>query len=418
MAGTECGTTTDHHVRQLADALAEVDVSGLDETALLATLSCVRTAQRVLDGVVARLAARADVLASTGSAAPATETLRGAGTVGANQARTEARRATTAAAFPAAGRALNRGEISAAHVDVLASLTANLDDDQLAKLDGDALATEAGRLPVETFRRLVRRTIDALTGDHGLDETLKQQQQTKLRWGVNPKTGVGWLSGEFCPETHEKLINAVEAQMDRLCASSTEPLNKDATLAGAALIDLITGPRSDSGSGSGRPSIIVVADADTMAGRSPDTAIRQTETGRDVAPETIARLACDATLRRVTLDEGGVPINVGRQYRTATSGQWAAIKALHTSCAWDGCDAPISWCQLHHIHEWEHGGPTDLDNLIPLCSRHHHRVHEGRWSIKMLPDRSVDIFKPDGTHHATAAPPTRRSPRPSTVMRC
>jgi hypothetical protein len=111
-------------------------------------------------------------------------------------------------------------------------------------------------------------------------------------------------------------------------------------------------------------------------------------------------------MRRVTLDNG-VPIDVGRHYRTATDAQWAAIKAIHSTCAWGGCDAPISWTQLHHIHEWKHGGPTDLDNLVPLCSRHHHRVHEGKWSIKLLPDRTLEIHKPDGTHHQTVQPPQR-----------
>jgi hypothetical protein len=30
---------------------------------------------------------------------------------------------------------------------------------------------------------------------------------------------------------------------------------------------------------------------------------------------------------------------------------------------------------------WLDGGPTDLDNLVPLCSRHHHLHHEGRFRL-------------------------------------
>ena len=26
---------------------------------------------------------------------------------------------------------------------------------------------------------------------------------------------------------------------------------------------------------------------------------------------------------------------------------------------------------MHHIDHWETGGPTDLENLIPVCTRHH-----------------------------------------------
>ena len=138
-----------------------------------------------------------------------------------------------------------------------------------------------------------------------------------------------------------------------------------------------------------------------------DRSVCQTETGHDIPVQTVDRLSCDAVIRRVTLDETGVPVNVGRRYRTATDAQWAALKAVYSSCAWEGCDRPITWCQAHHIREWEHGGRTDLDNLVPLCTQHHHRVHEGQWHIKLLPDRTLEIHRPDGTHHTTTPPPMR-----------
>ena len=32
-------------------------------------------------------------------------------------------------------------------------------------------------------------------------------------------------------------------------------------------------------------------------------------------------------------------------------------------------------CLAHHLREWEHGGPTTLNNLALLCGRHHTIVH-------------------------------------------
>ncbi len=132
--------------------------------------------------------------------------------------------------------------------------------------------------------------------------------------------------------------------------------------------------------------------------------------GHSVPPETVDRMACNAVLRRVVFDRRGVPIDVGRRYRTGTDCQWAAITAMHSTCTWDGCDRPITWCQLHHIQEWEHGGPTDLDNLIPLCSRHHHQVHEGKWTVRLHADRSLQIYQPDGEPWAVVPTPTRGPP--------
>ena len=32
------------------------------------------------------------------------------------------------------------------------------------------------------------------------------------------------------------------------------------------------------------------------------------------------------------------------------------------------------------IH-WANGGPTEIDNLIMVCHRHHRSVHEGGWNV-------------------------------------
>jgi hypothetical protein len=110
------------------------------------------------------------------------------------------------------------------------------------------------------------------------------------------------------------------------------------------------------------------------------------------------------------LDPKGLPINVGRTHRSATDAQWEAIRAIYDSCAWPGCDRRLSWCQAHHIHEWSQGGPTDLDNLVPLCSRHHHKVHDQKWKIKLKPTRQLQIHHPNGGLYQTTDPPTRKHP--------
>ena len=38
--------------------------------------------------------------------------------------------------------------------------------------------------------------------------------------------------------------------------------------------------------------------------------------------------------------------------------------------------------EAHHIRHWIDGGPTVVENLVPLCLRHHFMVHEGGWTIQ------------------------------------
>ncbi|HEY5886078.1 MAG TPA: HNH endonuclease signature motif containing protein, partial [Acidimicrobiales bacterium] len=55
----------------------------------------------------------------------------------------------------------------------------------------------------------------------------------------------------------------------------------------------------------------------------------------------------------------------------------------------EGCDVEFDWCEIHHLHPWEKGGPTDLGNLAPLCSYHHHWVHECGIEPQIQPDRTL-----------------------------
>lgn len=381
-----------------------LDVSQCDERELKGALGQLRAAQRCLDGLVMRVGARLNELAVHGEAAPAAETMRGGGAVGAAQARREAARVDAAASLPGLGEAVANGEMSGEHVDALTRHTKDLDQAQRAAVDADALIEQAKHLPPETFGRLVKRTIEQVTADHGLADTVAKQAVSEFRHWFDERAGMGRFSGALDPERYEMLINAVGQHTSSLAAAGG--VEKTKNLAAQALVELVVG----TGSRSSRirlPSITVVVDRETMMRGPHERSVRQTEAGHDVAAASVARLCCDAVIRQVMLDRRGVPINVGRKHRTATDGQWTAIKAMYSTCAWSNCDAPISWCQAHHIHEWEHGGPTDLCNLVPLCSRHHHRVHEGGWHIRLKPDRQVEIYKPDGTHHTTVPTPMR-----------
>jgi hypothetical protein len=69
---------------------------------------------------------------------------------------------------------------------------------------------------------------------------------------------------------------------------------------------------------------------------------------------------------------------------------------------------PFHKCQVHHIEYWENGGRTDLDNQVPLCSRHHHAAHEGGWTLSLDPEtRALGFQTP------IAGPPDYRCRRDS-----
>lgn len=69
-------------------------------------------------------------------------------------------------------------------------------------------------------------------------------------------------------------------------------------------------------------------------------------------------------------------------------------------CQFPGCDRRRH-LKAHHRISWLNGGPTDLDNLILLCQRHHTRVHADQISIEASDRQSCTqqwrFLRADGT---------------------
>ena len=57
-----------------------------------------------------------------------------------------------------------------------------------------------------------------------------------------------------------------------------------------------------------------------------------------------------------------------------------AITQRDRGCRFPGCDRKASWCEAHHVEPWQHGGPTNINNLVLLCAFHHHVVHRQGWT--------------------------------------
>jgi hypothetical protein len=118
------------------------------------------------------------------------------------------------------------------------------------------------------------------------------------------------------------------------------------------------------------------------------------DTGEAVSAGVIRQIACDARILPVVLDGHSVPLDIGRARRLYTGAARTAILIRDGGCAFPGCDRPPKWCDIHHIHSWIHGGPTNRDNGVALCGFHHRLVHTDTWTIVMGPDRRPDFIAP------------------------
>ena len=152
------------------------------------------------------------------------------------------------------------------------------------------------------------------------------------------------------------------------------------------------------------PEFCAVVGWDRILDDACSNGLCETSDGQFIAPASLRRMLCDAAVYPVILGGDGQVLDAGRTTRTVTPAQRQSLRAMHRTCGNPSCRVPFDSCRIHHIRWWTRDlGPTDLENLLPLCEKDHHLVHEGGWTLTMTPDRVATWIRPDGTVWITAS---------------
>ena len=92
------------------------------------------------------------------------------------------------------------------------------------------------------------------------------------------------------------------------------------------MVGLITGART---TGRRVPDLTLLIDARTLRHGRHDDTVCETGDGHPLPVETMRRHGCDAAITPITLDDDGVPLNVGRTRRLATPEQRRALRVMY-----------------------------------------------------------------------------------------
>ena len=149
-----------------------------------------------------------------------------------------------------------------------------------------------------------------------------------------------------------------------------------------------------------RGDVVVHADLDLLCDESGGRA------------ETLRRLACDARLS-LHVDDHGQTVNVGRRRRTVPPALRLAIERRDGGrCRFPSC-TNRRYVHVHHLVHWAHGGETNRDNLILLCSFHHRLLHEGGWRVRGQGEDNLVFTGPDSRSLEPVPPVDAASPVPT-----
>jgi hypothetical protein len=301
-----------------------------------------------------------------------------------------------APAFPAVAEGVRDGRIG---LDAAESITRQLQQaarrhapvDDLAAAEHD-LADDAGRLPyweVDLHAKVWREVLDP-DGAKPREDELQRNREFRLgreRNGMTPFSGL-----------------APPAEAALLRAAFGEAAAPDRTPRFVGPEDLDEGGTDTRTTAQRHFDILVgffrAGMRAPMAQRSTATVVatvklEELASGRGVAwledvTEPISAfaaqvMACANGFETLVVGQHGQPLALGPKERYFTPAQRRAIAARDGGAIC--CDTPPSWADAHHVRWWCHGGPTDVDNGVLLCPRHHTEVHEGRFEIRMVNGR-------------------------------
>ncbi len=398
-------------ITSVFEVLHVTDPDVLEADALQHVISQIAQLRGWCDSLQVRATRRQRALADVGRAAAPRDTIARHGRHSSKDAKAIAERETICTALPSFEDALGSGAVSAGHVDAIANATRNLDEPTLADfmaLEPDLLA-DAGRQGVDSFERscrdLARHLVSRSTSSSDAAELDEQRKHSNIRRWVDKNTGMCHTHLELDPVRDRALWTAIDHRRAQLRQRDGNRRTPWTQLQVDAVIEAVGGgDRADR-----IPEILVVVDHTSLADGLHDRSICETDNGMPLPVSTVRRLCCEAEIIPVVLNGEGRALDVGRASRTATRDQRRALRAMHRTCVHPECTVTFDACRIHHVTPWGDKGPTDLDQLVPVCEPHHHDVHEGGWVLRLAPGRIATWTRPDGRQYHNG-PTIDRSP--------
>ena len=322
--------------------------------------------------------------------------------------------------------AVESGRVSLANAERLAEAVTKT---SASAVDSDTeLLSKAETMRPEDFTREARRWATARQVDSGESDYKRQRARRCVRvWDADD--GMVELHGKFDPVTGRRIGNRLQAEARRLYeadkknakaadggghsrsskdagsstgngrghASNNPTARRSFDQCMADALDAIT---STANSGGGKP----FADITVVAHINNDTGclVAEIAGGDPLPPAVLEEINCNARFKGAIYDTKGALLWQGYSRRFVTQAQMDALIARYGGCF--HCKAHPDMCQAHHIEPVSQGGPTNIDNLVPICWDCHQKVHRYDWQIHTR-DGQHTLHPPNRAHYGPARAP-------------
>ena len=256
---------------------------------------------------------------------------------------------------------------------------------------------KAARFSPDQLRRLARRAIEAVEPDqttvdaHENELIRSEEQAAREKCSLTlHDNGDGTTTGHFTMPALAaamlgKVIDAMTAPR-RMREEAADRSFDWQHRRGLAFAELLEHLPTDHLHNKTAATVVVTIDHTVLGGALKAAHL---DTDHHLSAGEARRLACNAGILPAVLGTKSVALDLGRESRLFSEAQRIAKGLEHTTCAAAGCERRYAWCELHHRQPWAQGGRTNLADAIPLCSQHHHRIHDTGYNHQTLPDGTI-----------------------------
>lgn len=299
------------------------------------------------------------------------------------------------AVLPVVREALAEGVVDAEHVQVVVDTMAALPvwvDGAVRERVETALVDQARDHEPGYVREYGKALLDLIDQDGPEPSAADLTEPVNTLRYTRNRNGRLKLTADLDAETGELLdaLLSPSSKPQPISPSIPDP-RPAAQRLGDAFCDLIRlagAAESGQSEGGHRPTVVLTVDYEKLTANTGHAGM---ELAGSLSTSAVRRAACDAGIIPAVLDTNSVPLDLGRTHRLVTPHLRTALILRDKGCAMPGCTRRPRWCEAHHIISWLDGGPTDLDNLVLLCRRHHRMIEHSRWDIRMENRRPVFI---------------------------
>ncbi|MCY4368551.1 MAG: DUF222 domain-containing protein [bacterium] len=338
-----------------------------------------------------------ETLAATNNEVDPAEVLRRAGKLPGSESKRMAKTAKQLSDMPNVKERFATGDITPNHVNALANAADKVGPDVV---DADQTLLEAAdEMPPDTFGRHARRWSEKKLIERGLDPLERQRRAREAKLWVEKDTGLGVLMAKLPRHQFEQVRQAVDRhylhhhRQDSADGRSPDQVRTPKHRLADVVYELLTGRSALSGDiitdqigikAKAATQLIVTAPLEVVDGTDPDGQVDIVGVG-PVPRRFLQTLSPDTVLAGMIFNRAGRTLWLGRNQRLGNAAQRLAVAIRDGGCF--ECGEPMHRCELHHMREWHRDqGPTDIDNLVAVCRRHHKWIETNNLIVRRTPN--------------------------------